>query len=95
MLWFNTSGLVAKIESSVAASPRQSEVSTSTVVPGERSRTARIVAAIAPAPPVGQVVAGHAGHHRMAQPHARHGPRDAVGLVQRGGDLTMSGLSCP
>ena len=51
MLWFSTSGRASKMVSSDAASPRQSEISTSTVVAGLRSLMAVIVCAIAPAPP--------------------------------------------
>ena len=54
MLWFNTSGRASKMASSDGASPRQSEISTSTVVPGVLARMARTVLAMAPAPPSGR-----------------------------------------
>ena len=54
MLWFNTSGRASKIASSDAASPRQSEIRTSTVVSGVRDRMALMVSAMAPAPPSGR-----------------------------------------
>ncbi len=51
MLWLRTSGRASKMTPSASGSPLQSGMSTSTSVPGHRSRIAAIVAANAAAPP--------------------------------------------
>jgi len=89
-LWFNTSGAASMINCNDAASPLRSLVRTSTFVSGERSRMARIVAAIARLP-VGEVVAGHARDDRVGQFQAHDGFGDSLGsLGSRANGLRVS-----
>ena len=88
MLWFSTSGRASKIVSSDAASPLQSEISTSTVVAGVRDRMARMVSAMAPAPPSAR--SSRATHVTTAWPS----PIRSTARATRSGSSGDSGSGC-
>ena len=83
MLWFSTSGRASKMVSSEAASPRQSEISTSTVVVGVAIPDGADRRRHGTGAPVRQVVAGHARHDGVPEPHALDRLGHTVGLVGR------------
>ena len=77
--------------SSDSASPLQSEISTSTVVPGRAVPDGPDGLRHGARAPVGQVVAGDAGHHGVAEPHPLDRVGHPLGLVGRQGQR-MAGV---